>query len=267
MPSIISSLTPDEREALAICGIRKDEQLAKIDPDALLRDLQEAKRNFPEATFDIAEEKLRSICGNASQTAAQTEGEKPPATEEGAPAKENNDDIATDMESRGLGETFRTLPELSLRRHQHRTAKHQTANLWEAPGLANSVHCAHPIRTYLSALSMVSFYVGIFSLILLPFMLFAGCLDSAYIGPCTLVVLALLIPYLFIGLRCYCSVCKMRFFRLLPYNTNRHAHAIPFLGMIAFVTALHIIFRLWYRCPSCGTAIRLFRSRHSHHSH
>jgi len=267
MPSIISSLTPNEREALAVCGVQKDEQLAKIDPNALLRDLQEAKETFPDAAFDISGDKLRSLCASAAQAAALAGGENPPIPHEGSPAKESNNAPSSEVETWGQGEAFRTLPELSLRRHQHRTAKRMTTELLEAPGLANSVHCAHPIATYLSALSMVIFYAGIFCLILLPFAIFAGYLDSASIVPCATAVIALLLPYLFIGLRCYCSVCKMHYFRLMPYNTNRHAHSMPFLGMTTLVTALHIIFRFWYRCPSCGTALRLFRSRHRHHSH
>lgn len=264
MSSIISSLSPNEREALAICGIQKDEQLAKIDPDALLRDLQAAKDTFPEATFGISEDKLRSICANASQ-AAEKEAPLPP--EGRAPGNEGLNEASADG---GTGEQygmFRTLPELAPRHHRHRTAKRPTAALWEAPGVANSVHCAHPISTYLAALALLCFYAGMFSLLMLPFAIIAGYVDGTWLYPCAVAFVALLVPYLFIGLRCYCSVCKMHFFRLLPYNTNRHAHTIPFLGMTAFVTALHIIFRFWYRCPACGTAIRLFHSRRRHHSH
>lgn len=264
MPSIISSLTPNEQEALAICGIQKDEQLAKIDPDTLLRDLQVAKETFPEAAFDISEDKLRSICNNALQA---EDGAPSPAPEERTPVKESSNDVSTDEEAGEQVERFRILPELSLRSHQHHTAKHTTTALWEAPGVAHSVHCAHPIATYLSALSVVGLHAGVFSLLLLPFILFAGYLDKAYLYPCAAAGLALLLPYLFIGIRCYCSVCKMRFFRLVPYNTNRHAHTIPFFGLTAFVTALHIAFLFWYRCPACGTAIRLFHTKRRHHSH
>lgn len=261
MPSIISSLTPNEQEALAICGIQKDEQLAKIDPDTLLRDLKVARETFPEATFDISEDKLRSLFNNA----VQAEDAAPsPAPEERTPVKEN---LSTDEETEGQEETFRTLPELTLRSHQHHTAKHTSTALWEAPGVAHSVHCAHPFSTYLSALSVLGLHAGALSLLLLPFAIFAGYLDTSYLYPCAIAALALILPYLFIGIRCYCSVCKMRFFRLMPYNTNRHAHTVPFFGLTAFVTALHIAFRLWYRCPACGTAIRLFHTKHRHHSH
>lgn len=264
MPSIISSLTPNEQEALAICGIQKDEQLAKIAPDALLRDLQVAKETFPEATFDISEDKLRSICNNA---ALAEDVAPPPSPEDRTPVKESRDAVSADEEAREQGESFRILPELSLRSHQHHTTKHRATALWEAPGVAHSVHCAHPFSTYLSALSVLGLHAGVLSLLLLPFVLFAGYLDKAYLYPCAAAVTALLLPYLFIGIRCYCSVCKMRFFRLMPYNTNRHAHTVPFFGLTTLVTALHIVFRLWYRCPACGTAIRLFHTKRRHHSH
>lgn len=264
MPPILSSLPPNERTALATCGILNDEQLAKVNVDTLLRDLQMAKEAFPEANFNLSETKLRSLCAQAIKATTEPKEALSP-TEQGASAQESGDDTHTDPLPLPEEEPPRALPELALRRHQHRRNRNTPVSLTEAPGVSSSVHCSRPVTTYLAALSMLAFYIGIFSLLLLPFSVFAGYLDSVYLYPSTFVCMALLVPYMFIGLWCHCSVCKMNFFRLVPYNLNRHAHSIPFLGLTTLVTALHIIFFRWYRCPACGTAIRLFRSRHSRH--
>lgn len=260
MNPVLSSLPPNERKALATCGILNDEQLSKVDADVLLRDLAMAAEAFPEADFSIPEKKLRRLCRQAA--GEQNDSEEYESDEDWDTAEERTETAEPIGHDAPLP---RALPELSLRHHQHHSTGGRASrkNMTTAPGVSSSVHCSRPIATYLAAVFTLVFYISISSLLALPFLIFTGYLDGEYLFPCAGAFVLSLLPYLFIGIHCHCCVCKMKFFTLVHYNRNRHAHAIPFLGLTSLSTALHIIFRLWYRCPACGTALRLFRSRHS----
>lgn len=62
--------------------------------------------------------------------------------------------------------------------------------------------------------------------------------------------------YLIISYSCNCRICGQKCF--VPRNClkNRKAHRIPVLGYTLAV-ALHMLIFRWFRCPYCGTPVRL----------
>lgn len=62
--------------------------------------------------------------------------------------------------------------------------------------------------------------------------------------------------YLFVSYSCNCRICGQKCF--VPRNClkNRKAHRVPLLGY-TFAVALHMLAFRWFRCPYCGTPVRL----------
>ena len=254
MADIISRLPENEKKALSLCGISQDSQLLAIKPEALLKDLDTAKQFFPNEASALTEGRVREIYAaiqNIEAQATQTEDAKPAEPQ------------ATVMAGSKTMTAERALPVFVPRRHQHRSHSNTTPEkLQKAPGVSHSIRCTRPVATYLAALCMLGFYAGLLTIVLMPFMLFMGYIEDEDLVKVLVTGIGLMIPYAIHGAWVPCSVCNMRFLMLRHYNINRHAHMVPFLGLVTLATSLHLIFLFWYRCPACGTSLRLYRHRH-----
>lgn len=256
MASVISQLPAKEKQALELCGITQDSQLQNADVEALVSDLHMAQRYFPEQASALTDARVRTICSMANSTLPSR-----PDLQEDAETEPEEARVTIEAGTSVVSPT-RAYPTLSPRRHQHRSAKNTILSHKEAPGKSHSVHCSRPLGTYLGALTMLLAYIGMVGLLLTPALLLMGYIDEKEIVKTMIMFGACVVPYVLHGAWVPCSVCNMHFFMLRPYNINRHAHKIPLFGWTTLATALHIVFLGWYRCPACGTSLRLSRHRH-----
>ena len=60
-PNPYHTLSPAEREELALCGISSEDQLLKATATQLCRDLRQARNFFPDRTFTLTPEKIHSL--------------------------------------------------------------------------------------------------------------------------------------------------------------------------------------------------------------
>lgn len=265
MASLISKLPEHERQALALCGISQDSQLETVAIEDLLVDLHKAQHYFPEEAGGLTDARVKEIYAmvGCEPKPAPAPVEPAPQETQQTEEKDKGKDAQPDF-SNGILSTTRSYPDLAPRHHQHK--RRSTPMVQEkqqaAPGRSHSVHCSRPIATYIAALSMVLFYAGLVSMVLVPALLFMRFIESDNIYLYFFLSAFAMLPYAVHGAWVGCSVCNMKFFMLRHYNISRHAHKIPGLEWATLPTALHIIFCLWYRCPACGTSLRLYRHRH-----
>jgi DNA-directed RNA polymerase subunit RPC12/RpoP len=64
------------------------------------------------------------------------------------------------------------------------------------------------------------------------------------------------IAYFVLGIGCKCRVCGQKLFVHHRHLKNSKAHRIPGFGYI-LPLCVHILLFRWFRCPHCGTAIRV----------
>ncbi len=262
--TVILSLTQPERDALALCGITQDDQLARTGPRALLRELETAARFFPDTLkFTPEYARLEAIC---KQAAGNTQ----------LPEEEAGtwNDITEVSQPEGNG---MALPEVSTRRHYSRATgrvlmdedvkKAQSLDdnhkKDDPRGFNHSICCAHPIATYLSAWATWALAFAVLTLGLCVVGLLIGIKFAGTMGIILAVVLvSIVITYAILLKMATCATCRVPIFSFRRYPRNRKAHYIPLLGY-TLATALSVIFCFRYRCPSCGTPQKLF-GKHRH---
>lgn len=270
----LSSLPRQEREALQLCGISRDDQLARADARQLACDLEKARELFPDKVTAVPLERLQHICAAA------------PCGEEGLPvpavgASVQQPEPGAGGKVTGEGDVFqpRQCPKLEIRRGRHETARrpgpHRAASPeTEEGGRAatasdreHAIHCVRPFRIYFGALATLLLAVDLAACVVVPLYLLTGMQTGVNLNDLALIALAAALPYLLWGLFAHCPVCNIRLFSFLHrFPRNRNAHRLPFLGY-SVATALHIVFCFWFHCPACGTAQRLWHRSHSRHSH
>ena len=241
-PVSFNSLTPQEREELALCGISTPEQLQKCTPAQLIHDLHQAQQFFPGKTFTLTEERIcRLIPDVASAEPAGFHSETPtlgiPALNEATPAISYKYHAIPG--TRDSGRKGKRMSEISHR----------------------PVRCTHPFLTLIASLSLLFLMVPMLSLIAFPVLIALEEMPDIPVE--FLGIFVLLLPwllYVFFVSRATCPVCHMRIFRFVHYNRNRAAHRLPLLGY-NLTTALHVLFLWRYNCPSCGTPVRFTSSR------
>ncbi len=237
LPDSFNQLTPQEREDLALCGISSEEQLAKSSPLRLCKDLEQARRFFPERKFQLTEARILSLFSLS-------------------PVKADEADTDDDFGGRS------SMPTTGFRRHsqQHSTNTGKRDN--GRPLIMHSpVRCAHPFTAVLAAFCTMFLMIPLASVVVLPYLMITDQMPDIPVELLAIVVLA--VPcavYMFVARRATCPVCHMRIFRYAHYIRNRAAHHLPLLGY-NFATALHILFFWRYNCPGCGTPIKLLGAK------
>lgn len=257
-------LTPTEREELALCGITNDEQLKRCTVSSLMQDLSQLQSFFPNHKPVLSEARVAALCSEPQKEKESAEDEFIPETTGGTPA-------AQFKHKKNLREEILQEREAA---EQARRLKHRDSNLSAAEklermhGLSKHFHairCSHPLRVYFGAWATLLLIIPFFALLAIPAMLLTGDIDSGkplYYG----IGFALLVlPWLMIARRAECGVCHIPLYRFGNYPHNRDAHHLPLLGY-TLTTALHIIFLFWFRCPACGTMLKInTQSSHRHH--
>ncbi len=237
-----NNLTEQERYELSLCGISNAEQLYRTNVELILKDLEKARIYFPDKQFSLNKEKLETLVPSV-RTAQTTQ----------VYHEENTADILVENVGPTMG--FRRSQKERSRKHLQKAKKiHQQIQ-------HSAVRTSHPWIALFAALSTLLLIISAISVFVLPFMMITDSLPDISLPLLAFVcIVAPAIPYLIFSRMFLCPVCHIRTFSYGSYSRNRSAHYIPGLGYNVSA-ALHIIFRLRYICPGCGTPIRLTRSK------
>lgn len=238
----LQQISERERKALAICGIYKASQLATVSRDALFADIQKAAEHFPQEMQVLTEHRLDEIIAESQSINSEL-----PAGEEDK-QKPTSEDGSYERISPHLVVTHR-------RRHRKENLKEEQRTGFDK---GHSIHNSWPLRTYMSAIFTIMFYVDILAWLTVPLLIFMGLLPDLDIK-LVLVVLAVgALPYITYAKYTKCPVCSMPILNRRHFSRNKYAHNLPILGHV-FCTALIILFCFWFRCPACGTPQHLIR--------
>lgn len=240
-------LSEPERQALAVCGIYKAEQLAEVGLKALLRDIELASESFPELMSALSEKRIKELFLAVTGTTGVTE-------------TPSNEEQQEPTDKSGIN---RELPKLVPLRpsSKKKKKKNHTSSVHKAlHDKSHCVHNTHPLRIYIGAWLTLLFYLDVLAWITIPALMLMGVLPEMN---AKLVIAGLslpALPFIFICRKAKCSVCNLSVYPLRRYTHNRYAHNFLFFGT-ALSTALHVICFLWFRCPGCGTPQRLLRKK------
>lgn len=265
MPALsFEELSQAEREELALCGITSAEQLQRCTAESLMRDLAQLQDFFPNHEPVLSEERVMLLNTAEPEEQEPISSDFAPETTGGAPAVQFK-------HKKNLREEI--LAEQEAERTPRRTKK-QKNNLSAAEklerrhGLSKHFHairCSHPARVYFGALATLLLSVPFCALLIIPGMILTGEIEGGSLISYAVAFGALVLPWLMIARRAECSVCHIPLYRFGNYPHNRHAHHLPLFGY-TIATALHILFLFWFRCPACGTEMKI-SGRRSHHHH
>lgn len=240
-------LSEQERAELALCGITTAEQLALLDIEKVLEDLERARAFFPEKEFSINKARLESIhllCTPA-KVSEQLSGEKELFIENVGPT----------TGFRNGGRRNRQVKEQALKGEHQRQILH------------SPIRSNHPVLTFFGALSTSLLIIPILSVFVIPVLLMTGNLPAIPLPVlAALCVVVPSLPYMVYARLVTCPVCHIRVFTFSHYVRNRFAHFSPLFGY-NISTALHIIFCRSYNCPGCGTPVMIkgSKGRKIHH--
>lgn len=268
MPTLsFEELSQAEREELALCGITDAEQLQRCTAEGLMHDLARLQSFFPKHEPALSEARVKALC-----PAEAEQEEKEAISSDFIPETTGGMPSVQFKNKKNLREEIMAEREAAeqARRSRVRGSKLSASEKLERMhGLSKHFHairCSHPLRVYFGAWATLLLIIPFFALLTIPAMLLTGDIDSGkplYYG----IGFALLVlPWLMIARRAECGVCHIPLYRFGNYPHNRDAHYLPLLGY-TFTTALHIIFLFWFRCPACGTMLKINTQGHRHHHH
>lgn len=261
MTHTLNSLSDAERAELKLCGITTEDQLRRCSAVTLQRDLEQARTFFPEQTFTLTAERIAEICGQVGSAETHEENTTEDSVLSGLRAGEMRNPTVRFRNKKNLKQEIiderRAIAEGKRKENRiiHGFSKH-----------LHAVHCSHPFRAFFGALATLLLPIPLFGLLAVPALLLTDKLDDY--KPIYLIAafVVLVLPYLLIARRADCSVCHMPIFSFGNYSRNRMAHRFPLLGY-TLSTALHIVLLMWFRCPACGTPMKLFRPHKHQHAH
>lgn len=261
-------LSKAELDDLKLCGITAAAQLENRTPGSVLHDLEQAQRFFPDHDFAITEERLTALCGQEDEETIDDSEEEDSVFPEGP---EHATPTVQFKRKKNLREEIlrerQAEEDIRKRRNSNISAMGKLERMHGLSTHFHAIHCSHPHRVYFGAWFTLLLIVPFCGLIIVPFMLLTdglGMVTPLLLG----VAFALtVLPWLLVARGTQCGVCHMPLFSFKNYPHHRTAHHLPLVGY-TFTTALHIITMFWFRCPACGTQMKLFgRNRHSGHRH
>lgn len=270
----LTHLTPAELEDLKLCGITEESQLQQASAAAVWADLQKVREFFPKHCVVLTEARLQELC-RGSETPAplttklnedlaswdrlviesthmSTAGFKRRSRhkEEEQPRTEP-EETPTDLTDLPVAEQ---LPKIELRNSLKKAEK--------LNGLSKNFHairCNRPFSTYFGAWAAIMLIPAIASMVITPILLLCGWnIEKTIIYGVIAILLG--VPHLILSRMALCSVCHMRVYTFSNYVRNRAAHKLPLLGH-TLATALHVILFFQFRCPACGTQMKLIGRR------
>ncbi len=271
----LQTLPEAEQKALALCGITDARQLAKITPQVLAQDLEQARSIFPDDIPDgvLDEPRIAEICSAAAQTTdlfpetVEEESEMlaanrilPKVTVYGATPQKQNEEFFVNHE-----------PTESAFLQDLQQSKEPITDLDPAKAERgksmrfSTIRCGHPVVVYVGAFATIMLIpAGLIVLALLWQVATHGnTLPPERLGIGMAIVMAILAFYFLMNYHARCTVCHINIFSLRKYPRNKYAFRIPLLGY-SISTALRIFFTLKFSCPACGTKLKL-SGRNSHH--
>ncbi len=256
---IILSLPREEQEALNICGISQDEQLARISPRALLRDMETAANLFPDTLETLPEySRLEYICALAASTVKLPTAEAVAGAWRGkkAPIDVANEEPQNLRFSPASGRMLvddQVIKQAEILDERRRNS--------DPRDFAHAICCQHPVAVYLGAWFTI-FLMGVIFILLLGVVgILIGIDFSGPVKPLIAALVVTVLGYAVLAKSAICSTCRIAIFSFRPFPKHRKAHHIPLLGY-TLATALMVIFLFRFRCPSCGTTQKLFGKRH-----
>ncbi len=261
---LLSSLSPDERASLSLCGITRDVQLSRSSAAALWRDLEQSRELFPERTCSLTREKLEHLCQQAAAAYPDSAVEEDSPASEPTTATQEEDELNLIRHHRSYP-TFRPVRRSRRSRKRAQDSPDATSD-GEKEGstrMSDKRHCVHgrhSLSTWLGAWATLLLVVDLLAFLCLPIAVFMGVALPFSVQQCGIIALICALPWLcFLG-SARCAVCSMKVFSFRRYVHSKNAHRLPLLGIV-IPTALHVAFLGWYRCPACGTPQKLFRRR------
>ncbi len=250
--SIISTLSADERAALALCGITQDAQLASITPDKLRKDLEQAAEFFPGEIRSIPDAaRLHNLCAQATATSCKAMPQKAAVVSDGLPTA-GQQNLPSYEPARGRRLKSETIEENG----ETINLAQPTTSHDDSRDFSHAICSAHPTATYFGAWATLALVAACCSILAILFQLLIGIkLSAGHIRIAQVMVAIVVIYYLFLR-SATCSTCRIGIYSFRRYPRHRQAHHFPLLGY-TIPTALSVIFLLRYRCPSCGTPQKL----------
>ncbi len=264
---IINSLSEEEREALALCGIVQDDQLARISPQALLRDMQTANALLPDSLESLPEfSRLEAICQQAAGTVKLPAGEAAPQWQGKMHSPLPQKPFSHEEEPENL--RFSPATGRMLVEHEARKATMLDEERRKADprDFAHSIRCAHPFAIYLNAWVTWCLAIVVGLLLLGVVGILIGIEYTGPAIPLVAVLIFVVLSYAILLKSATCSTCRISIFSFRRYPKHRKAHHFPLLGHV-LPTALSVMFCFRFRCPSCGTPQKLFGKHRRRHKH
>lgn len=276
----LTNLTAAELEDLKLCGITSPAQLKRFSAAAVWADVQKAREFFPNHRFALTEERLQQICcGEEEQEVFETKlnkgasawdnlviqatrtsttgfkrrhhrGEQPDAPQQEAPTVQQDSPLsqAEALDAEELAEDIRPAQRVSgLSKNFH------------------AIHCNHSWATYFGAIAAWLVIPSLAAMVLVPVLLLNGG-DTQKVITYGVVAILLGVPHVFLSRMATCSVCHIGIFSFRNYPRNKAAHHLPLLGY-TLATALHVLLFFQFRCPACGTQMKLFGRHHGKPHH
>lgn len=258
---ILNSLSESQRKALSQCGITTDSALAQMDYDSLCADLEKVREFFPDLKTDFTEEQLRSLC-----KAEQKEEFWLPTDQRIRRQVTSNPDAALMGVDDNLPERQSAQVNIDVRPRRHVQTFRARRNTAKGKDY-NETRFNYTTSPVTNVLGAIFAFVHVFACVALaavPFLILMGYVPHSMLKPLVAAPVALMILYWFFCSKSLCPVCRIRVFSFREYPRNKFAHKIPLVGY-TLTAALSTIFRLQYRCPSCGTTIKLLgKKKHRH---
>ena len=272
----LQTLPEAEQKALALCGITDAWQLAKITPQVLAQDLEQARSIFPDDIPDgvLDEPRIAEICSAAAQTTdsfpetVEEESEMlaanrilPKVTVYGANPQKQNEEFFVNHEPtessflQDLQQSKEPITDLNPAQAEHGKSMR-----------FSTIRCGHPIIVYVGAFATIMLIPAALIVLALLWQVATkgNSMTPKDLGIGMAIVLAILIFYFLMNGFARCTVCHINIFSLRQYPRNKYAFRIPLLGY-SISTALRIFFTLKFTCPACGTKLKL--SGHNSHHH
>lgn len=276
----LTNLTAAELEDLKLCGITSPAQLKRVSAAAVWADMQKAREFFPNHRFALTEERLQQICSGAEeQEVPETKLNK------GTTAWDNLVITPTRVSTTGFKRRHHRGESAEEAQQEVSSAQQDSplpqAGALDAEELAedirpaqrvsglsknfHAIHCNHSWSTYFGAIAAWLVIPSLAAMVLVPVLLLNGG-DTQKVITYGVLAILLGVPHLFLSRMATCSVCHIGIFSFRNYPRNKAAHHLPLLGY-TLATALHVLLFFQFRCPACGTQMKLFGRHHGKPHH
>lgn len=243
---LLTTLSPREREELALCGVRTTEQLSRSTARRVCADLEQAKSFFPDKVFTLTPERIQFLFSQIGTESA----------------------VSDEQVELDFPKVQRMLP-AAAPRHRHQSSPRRGAKCTQADRqhiLHSPVRCTHPLTAVLAAFCTIGLLIPMAGVFYLLYLLITNTtLTPNDLTTWGIILSIPIVIYLIMARKATCPVCHMRVFRFSHYTRNKAAHYAPLLGY-NMSTALHILFCWSYNCPGCGTPIKLLGAK-GHRTH